>query len=166
MAQILHGVGGMKLSEAIVEQARFQIQRDAPSCSTSSAHTGITARMEASIALSDDGDFLFPSIRLNGTKPLSPDSLLRKRIRPALKRVGIEGKIIGWHNFRHTLGYASSVDRRGYQSGTGFTASCQQPTHARHLYSRRFAAEARCQHQGSGTATTGTGFEGSAPSPL
>jgi hypothetical protein len=28
MAQILHGTGGMKLSEAIVEQARFQIQRD------------------------------------------------------------------------------------------------------------------------------------------
>jgi hypothetical protein len=28
MAQILHGVGGMKLSEVIAEQARFQIQRD------------------------------------------------------------------------------------------------------------------------------------------
>ena len=42
-----------------------------------------------------DGDFLFPSIRLNGTKPLSPDSLLKKAIRPALIRAGIEGKIIG-----------------------------------------------------------------------
>lgn len=52
----------------------------------------------------NDGDFLFPSIRLNGTKPLSPDSLLKKAIRPALIRAGIEGKIIGWHNFRHTLG--------------------------------------------------------------
>jgi integrase len=52
----------------------------------------------------NDGDFLFPSIRLNGTKPLSPDSLLKKTIRPALIRAGIEGKIIGWHNFRHTLG--------------------------------------------------------------
>jgi hypothetical protein len=30
--------------------------------------------------------------------------LLKKSIRPALKRAGIEGKIIGWHNFRHTLG--------------------------------------------------------------
>jgi integrase len=59
-----------------------------------------------------DGDFLFPSIRLNGTKPLSPDSLLKKSIRPALKRAGIEGKIIGWHNFRHTLG---AILRRGYQ---------------------------------------------------
>jgi integrase len=51
-----------------------------------------------------DNDFLFPSIRLNGNKPLSPDSLLKKSIRPALKRAGIEGKVIGWHNFRHTLG--------------------------------------------------------------
>ena len=29
---------------------------------------------------------------------------LKKSIRPALIRAGIEGKIIGWHNFRHTLG--------------------------------------------------------------
>jgi integrase len=50
-----------------------------------------------------DVDFLFPSIRLNGAKPLSPDSLLKRSIRPALKRAGIVGKQIGWHNFRHSL---------------------------------------------------------------
>jgi len=50
-----------------------------------------------------DADFLFPSIRLNGKKPLSPDSLLKRSIRPALKRAGIVGKQIGWHNFRHSL---------------------------------------------------------------
>ena len=48
-------------------------------------------------------DFLFPSIRLNGTKPLSPDSLLKKSKRPALERAGIEGKTIGYHSFRHAL---------------------------------------------------------------
>jgi len=48
-------------------------------------------------------DFLFPSIRLNGTKPLSPDSLLQKSIRPALARAGIVGKQIGWHSFLHSL---------------------------------------------------------------
>jgi integrase len=48
-------------------------------------------------------DFLFPSIRLNGAKPLSPDSLLKRSIRPALERAGIVGKQIGWHNFRHSL---------------------------------------------------------------
>ena len=48
-------------------------------------------------------DFLFPSIRLKGNKPLSPDSLLEKSIRPALVRAGIVGKQIGWHSFRHSL---------------------------------------------------------------
>lgn len=50
-----------------------------------------------------DADFLFPSIRLNGAKPLSPDSLLKRSIRPALERADIVGKQIGWHNFRHSL---------------------------------------------------------------
>ncbi len=50
-----------------------------------------------------DGDFLFPSLRLNGKQPLSPDTLLKKTIRPALKRAGIVGKVIGWHSFRHSL---------------------------------------------------------------
>lgn len=51
----------------------------------------------------DDGDFLFPSIRLEGKQPLSPDTLLKKIIRPALKRAGIVGKQIGWNTFRHSL---------------------------------------------------------------
>lgn len=50
-----------------------------------------------------DTDFLFPSIRRNGKQPLSPDTLLKKVIRPALKRAGIEGKAIGWHSLRHSL---------------------------------------------------------------
>ena len=50
-----------------------------------------------------DTDFLFASDRLNGKKPLSPDMLLRKVIRPALERAGITGKVIGWHSFRHSL---------------------------------------------------------------
>jgi hypothetical protein len=32
-----------------------------------------------------------------------PDSLLKRSIRSALKRAGIVGKQIGWHNFRHSL---------------------------------------------------------------
>ena len=52
---------------------------------------------------SDDADFLFPSERLLGAKPLSPDTLLKKIIRPALKEAGVRGKIIGWHSFRHSL---------------------------------------------------------------
>jgi integrase len=48
-------------------------------------------------------DFLFPSVRLKGTKPMSPDSILEKSIRPALARMGVVGKRIGWHSFRHSL---------------------------------------------------------------
>ena len=50
-----------------------------------------------------DDDFLFPSIRMNGTQPLMPDMVLKKAIRPALTRAAIKGKIIGWHSFRHSL---------------------------------------------------------------
>jgi site-specific recombinase XerD len=48
-------------------------------------------------------DFLFPSTRHKGNKPIGPDSLLKKNIRPALARAGIVGKQIGWHSFRHSL---------------------------------------------------------------
>jgi integrase len=50
-----------------------------------------------------DLDSLFPSIWHKGKKPLSPDSILEKSIRPALAREGIVGKRIGWHSFRHSL---------------------------------------------------------------
>jgi integrase len=50
-----------------------------------------------------DGDFLFPSIRMNGAQPLAPDMVLQKSIRPALVRAGVTGKVIGWHSFRHSL---------------------------------------------------------------
>jgi hypothetical protein len=52
---------------------------------------------------STDVDFLFPSVRFKGTKPLSPDSILEKSIRPALARIGVVGKQISWHSFRHSL---------------------------------------------------------------
>jgi len=50
-----------------------------------------------------DDDFIFPSIRLKGKQPLSPDTLLKKIIRPAVVRAGIKDKAIGWHSFRHSL---------------------------------------------------------------
>ena len=54
-------------------------------------------------AYGGEGDFLFPSERLNGKKPLTPDMVLRKIIRPALVRASVQGKVIGWHSFRHSL---------------------------------------------------------------
>jgi hypothetical protein len=52
---------------------------------------------------STDLDFLFPSVRFKGSRPLSPDSILEKSIRPALAKIGVVGKRIGWHSFRHSL---------------------------------------------------------------
>jgi integrase len=47
-----------------------------------------------------DGDYLFPSVMKNGTVPIAPDMVLKRHIRPALKRLKIT-KRIGWHSFRH-----------------------------------------------------------------
>jgi integrase len=50
----------------------------------------------------EDGDYLFPSIRLNGTQPLFPDMVMTKIIRPAILKAEITKKV-GWHTFRHSL---------------------------------------------------------------
>ena len=47
-------------------------------------------------------DFVFPSERLKGAKPLDLASVLMRKIQPAFKSVGIIG--VGWHTFRHTVG--------------------------------------------------------------
>jgi integrase len=64
---------------------------------------GVLVEWRAQSMYRQDEDFLFPSIRKNGTQPLSPDMVLKKIIRPALKSAGIVGKVIGWHSFRHSL---------------------------------------------------------------
>lgn len=50
-----------------------------------------------------EDDFIFPSIAKNGTQPITPDMILRRHIRPALKRIGVT-KRIGFHSFRHGFG--------------------------------------------------------------
>jgi integrase len=49
-----------------------------------------------------DSDYLFPSVRKNGSQPITPDMILRRHIRPALQRTGVT-KHIGWYSFRHGL---------------------------------------------------------------
>jgi integrase len=46
-------------------------------------------------------DWVFASLWMKGKQPLWPDSLLKRWIQPAAKRVGIS-KQVGWHTFRHT----------------------------------------------------------------
>lgn len=56
---------------------------------------------EASLYKSAD-DFIFPSVQKNGKQAISPDSILKREIRPALKRIGVT-KQVGFHTFRHSL---------------------------------------------------------------
>jgi site-specific recombinase XerD len=64
---------------------------------------GLLIEWRCESLFNQDEDFLFPSVRLNGTQPLSPDTVLKKIIQPATTRAGITGKMIGWHSFRHSL---------------------------------------------------------------
>jgi integrase len=63
---------------------------------------GILSQWRAVSHYNSERDYLFPSVRKNGTQPLFPDMILNKYIRPALKLAGI-AKTIGWHSFRHSL---------------------------------------------------------------
>lgn len=57
-----------------------------------------------------DNDFVFPSTRLKGKKPLSASTLAQKCLRPAAVKAGVvrEGQKVrfGFHNFRHSLASA------------------------------------------------------------
>jgi integrase len=48
------------------------------------------------------GDFVFPSLRCKGKKPLDLAAVLKTKIQPAFASVGILG--VGWHAFRRTVG--------------------------------------------------------------
>jgi hypothetical protein len=47
-------------------------------------------------------DFVFPSVRKKGQKPLDLGAVLNRKIKPAFANIGITG--VGWHTFRHTVG--------------------------------------------------------------
>lgn len=55
-------------------------------------------------------DWVFASPRTRGKRPLRPDGVLSKLIRPTAVRAGIK-KRIGWHTFRHT--YSSTLIANG-----------------------------------------------------
>lgn len=47
-------------------------------------------------------DWVFASTRMKGKQPYSPDSLLKRQIRPAVRQANIL-KHVGWHTFRRTF---------------------------------------------------------------
>jgi len=55
-------------------------------------------------------DWVFASLEMKGQQPYWPENLLRRHIRPAAERYGIN-KTIGWHTFRHS--YATQLKANG-----------------------------------------------------
>jgi integrase len=79
-----------------------------------------------------DKDFLFPSIQKNGDCPIAPDMILRRHVRPALQRLGIN-KHIGWHSFRHGMSNLLRELQGGCEGRTGTAPACELPHHPGHL---------------------------------
>jgi integrase len=54
------------------------------------------------------GDFVFPSARLKGKKPLSMMEVFKRKIKPVIEALGYAqpGDAYGWHAFRHGAGTA------------------------------------------------------------
>jgi len=53
-----------------------------------------------------EGDFVFPSLKLSGKVPLSASTFVADHLRPAAKAVGVQiadGQRFGLHNLRHSL---------------------------------------------------------------
>jgi integrase len=50
-----------------------------------------------------ESDWVFASPTMQGRQPYWPDNLMKRYIKPAARRVGIN-KNIGWHTFRHSFG--------------------------------------------------------------
>ena len=47
-------------------------------------------------------DYVFPSRLHRGERALDLAAVLKRKIRPAFEKLGING--VGWHTFRHTVG--------------------------------------------------------------
>ena len=71
---------------------------------------GVCAAWRERTPYGRDGDFVFPSFRLKGKKPLSASIMVQKYLRPAAIKAGVleEGQRVhfGFHNFRHSLASA------------------------------------------------------------
>jgi integrase len=92
-----------------------------------------------------DSDFVFPSIRLNGKKPVTPDMVLKKTIRPALERAGIKDQGDRMAQLPSLACDESSCGRRGLEDGPGTASSRELANHPRGVHASDLVQEARGQ---------------------
>jgi integrase len=93
------------LSRAIVDQVVGEMKTEASRkpIPLDSGLAEVLRDWRARSAYNRPEDWVFASPRMNGTQPYSPDAMLSKVLRPAVKRAGIT-KRVGWHTFRHSYG--------------------------------------------------------------
>jgi len=63
-------------------------------------------RWHAETPYGNPGDWIFPSMKLNGNKPMSASIMTADKLRPAAIKSGVpveSGNRFGFHNFRHSL---------------------------------------------------------------
>jgi integrase len=94
----------INLSRAIVDQVVGDMKTEASRkpIPLDSGLAEVLLDWRARSAYNRPEDWLFASPRMKGTQPYSPDALLAKVLRPAVKRAGI-AKRVGWHTFRHSF---------------------------------------------------------------
>jgi hypothetical protein len=61
---------------------------------------------------------------------VTSQNLLKRYIRPAVKRAGIEGKIIGWPNFRYLLAMNLQAMGVGVKVAQEIIAPCERQNDA------------------------------------
>jgi len=112
-----------------------------------------------------DNDFVFPSTRLKGKKPLSASILVQKYLRPAAVKAGVieDGQKVrfGFHNFRHSLASAlvkMKVDPKTVQE---FLRAGAHHDHSPAVRPIRHGVEEGCAGQVSGAVARRKGFQGS-----
>ena len=108
-------------------------------------------------------DFLFPSVAANGAHPVAPEMVLRRHIRPALKKIGVT-KQVGFHTFRHTL--ATLLRQQGVDVKTAQELLRHaNPRITLGIYQQAVSKEKRlAQHRVVSSLVAGVGKQNSSPS--
>jgi hypothetical protein len=88
----------------------------------------------------NETDFVFPSMRARGRKPLSSSVFVADHLRPAAGKAGVhieDGQRFGLRNLRHSLSNWLVNKAKVEPKTVGNLAACQDSNHARSIYARR-----------------------------
>ncbi len=90
----------IRLTRSVVDQVVGDMKTERKPIPLDSGLAEVLLNWRLRSAYNQPEDWLFASPTKKGSQPYSPDTILSKVLRPAVKRAGI-GKRVGWHTFRH-----------------------------------------------------------------